>query len=1007
MNSLAEVFARLKPLFEKVIRDPRQEDIAKLNEYLTAIDGNSLQILQNVFLQQLVILVDSVPGRNRNELKTGLMECVCTILDKTKLRQAVAMKTTVVILVKQVYDVKSGQLIGELSEEFKLGVLRGLTLACRNVQSELVEEVYVKDNLSLLSQVLFVCVSVLSGERFRKLRFQALECILATMQIHDGFDFADKVLRCQVAELLFIVLPKLLVTLISVVNGDEKQGKALTRMGVKTLGRVLGLIFEDYDGCLVEEEIRTEEFVKLSKELSQLDGSGRNVLGMGLKDAKAREDYFSNTSRSREWLLEAEKKVERVLRTVVHLRGAEEESIRLEFARMNATLLEKCASNMPTCSVFFLESLLALCQDESDKIRAICEGALTASSHSGICFGDSRLDELFYESLKSIPRSIYRGEESEQIACFRLLNGYVNFMTDAQLCTIISNQEILNQLVMILAAGAELDQPEELVRREYVSYRFEYVPLEARLDKEKRESRWIVLRNFHVQDRSRTYFLQVLRSLQTRPETLSTILNYILEDLFTTKLNINGYLFLLSELIPLETSHASLQSIFRSAFTEILQDYHWQVDLEESTQISDLKFNILHICLSLRLMSRFCQLFRDDFRWQLYDVLRHTLPLSGSNLNCVNEAAEMTLDTIASAFGLGSIHKLIFQNLDYISQHITRCLKRPGSFAEGVHMLESVLRFVPYESSAVLESTISPIVMAILDGHDQRMGTARILCLRVLQIFVRAIRYRYRAEVDQKGNEDDVELKLGEKIEQLKKEMDQKLPDSGATIEEVPPEEDSVEPDADQEDQPMEEEGPYQSEEDKLPPHIRITVKILTVNFKYLSSSVLEERVVALGTLNEGIYLLQSHENQLLPLVHQIWFNFAERFADVSPVVIGCAFDLLVSLGQLAKDFIRKRTLDDVLPRLNTFMTANIDADFSALQTYKLQRRILTHAPSLVSSMKLNERQLDQVLNVGKLYLVKSPRRELQQLAREFFEQLSQYDPGAVVLKLHGCGVEK
>ncbi|KXJ77559.1 hypothetical protein RP20_CCG007224 [Aedes albopictus] len=1014
MNSLAEVFARLKPLFKKVIREPRLEDIRLLNGYLGEIDADSLQILQNVFLQQLVILVDSVQGGKRNELKAGLMECVCTILAKTKLRQAVAMKTTLVILLKQLYDVKGGQMVPDLPEELKLGVLRGLTLTCKNVQSELVEEVYVKDNLSLLSQILFVSVSVVSGERFRKLRMQAVECILAAMQIHDEIDFSDKVLRCQVAELLFIVLPKLLVALVSVVNGDEKQGKALTRMGVKALGRVLGLIFEDYDGSHTEDEIRTEEFLKLSKELNQFEGAGggRNVLGMGLKDTKAREDYFSNTSRSRQWLLEAEKKVGQVLGTVAHLRGAEEETIRQEFARMNATLLEKCARNMPTCSVFFLQSLLALCQDESEKVRAICQGALSSTLRSGICFGNSRLDELFYESLKTIPRSIYRGEESEQVACFRLMNGYISFLTDAQLTTIMSNQEILNQLVMILAAGAELDQPEELVRREYVSYRFEYVPVEARLNKEKRESRWIVLRNFHGQDRSRVCFLEVLRSLQTRPDTLSTILSYILEDLFTTKVNINGYLFLLSKLIPPEVSHPSLQSLFRNAFSEILQDYHWQVDLEESTQISDLKFNILHICLSLRLVSRFCRLFRDDFRWQLYDVLRHTLPLSGSNLNCVNEAAEMTLDVMATTLGFSSIQELIHQNLDYISQYITRCLKRPGTFPEGVHILESVLRFVPYESSDVLESTISPIVMAILEGHDQRMATTRILCLRVLQIFVRAIRYRYRVDDESTKVDNGAELtesKLAEKIEQLKKEMDQKLPDSGATIEEVPNDNEddaSAEPEH-QEDEPMEPDGPYQSEEDKLPPHIRITVKILTVNFKYLSSSVVEERVVALGTLNEGIFLLETHENQLLPLVHQIWFNFAERFADASPVVISCAFDLLVSLSQLAKDFIRKRTLDDVLPRLNAFMVSNVDADFSAVQTYKLQRKILTHGPSLVSSMKLNERQLDEVLNVGKLYLVKSPRRELQQLAREFFDQLARYDPGAVFVKLLGCGSGK
>lgn len=282
--------------------------------------------------------------RNQNELKTGLMECICTILEKTKIRQAVAMKTTAIVLVKQIYDAQSGQLIASLSEELKMATLRALTLVSKNIQSDLIEVVYVRDNLNLISQVLFVCVSILGVERYRKLRFQAIECVMATMQVHDEFDFADIVLRSQVSELLFIVLPKLLVAMVSVINGDQKQGKAVIRIGIKALGRILGVIFEDYDKNHGEEGIATEDFIKLSKDIANLKVSGRNILGMGLKDSKAKEEYFCNTMRSREWLLEAEKKVHTVLVTISHQRGAEEESIRQEYARLNAELLQKCAA---------------------------------------------------------------------------------------------------------------------------------------------------------------------------------------------------------------------------------------------------------------------------------------------------------------------------------------------------------------------------------------------------------------------------------------------------------------------------------------------------------------------------------------------------------------------------------------------------------------------------------------------------------------------------------------
>lgn len=60
MSALAEVFDRVKPLVESVLRDPRVSDIRQLNAQLQRIDAASLQILQNVLLQQLVVAVDNV-----------------------------------------------------------------------------------------------------------------------------------------------------------------------------------------------------------------------------------------------------------------------------------------------------------------------------------------------------------------------------------------------------------------------------------------------------------------------------------------------------------------------------------------------------------------------------------------------------------------------------------------------------------------------------------------------------------------------------------------------------------------------------------------------------------------------------------------------------------------------------------------------------------------------------------------------------------------------------------
>lgn len=58
-----------------------------------------------------------------------------------------------------------------------------------------------------------------------------------------------------------------------------------------------------------------------------------------------------------------------------------------------------------------------------------------------------------------------------------------------------------------------------------------------------------------------------------------------------------------------------------------------------------------------------------------------------------------------------------------------------------------------------------------------------------------------------------------------------------------------------------------------------------------------------------------------------------KRFADPTPVVINVSYDLLQTLAHLVQDFIRMQILDDVLPRLNEFMIANITSDFTAHQT--------------------------------------------------------------------------
>lgn len=56
-------------------------------------------------------------------------------------------------------------------------------------------------------------------------RIAGIKCIMAAFYVHDKADANDAVLRQQVANQLFMVLPKVVGTLQKVMLGDAKQGQ--------------------------------------------------------------------------------------------------------------------------------------------------------------------------------------------------------------------------------------------------------------------------------------------------------------------------------------------------------------------------------------------------------------------------------------------------------------------------------------------------------------------------------------------------------------------------------------------------------------------------------------------------------------------------------------------------------------------------------------------------------------------------------------------------------------
>lgn len=94
------------------------------------------------------------------------------------------------------------------------------------------------------------------------------------------------------------------------------------------------------------------------------------------------------------------------------------------------------------------------------------------------------------------------------------------------------------------------------------------------------------------------------------------------------------------------------------------------------------------------------------------------------------------------------------------------------------------------------------------------------------------------------------------------------------------------------------------------PMHIKITVAILKTSLNFLPSKDRNRKILVLEILNRGLEVIKNWEDELLPIVHQIWSPLVGRFKEYEdPLIINYSFQLLMTLARVSTEFIRMRTI--------------------------------------------------------------------------------------------------
>lgn len=200
-----------------------------------------------------------------------------------------------------------------------------------------------------------------------------------------------------------------------------------------------------------------------------------------------------------------------------------------------------------------------------------------------------------------------------------------------------------------------------------------------------------------------------------------------------------------------------------------------------------------------------------------------------------------------------------------------------------------------------------------------------------------------------------------------------------------------------------------EEEEDSktLPTHIQMVEDVLKCCLHFLPSKDTKQSFIAMLTLEEGLLILMEWENQLLPIVHQLWHPLVDRFKDQNVLVINRAWQLFRVLARVSNDFIRSRTLKQVLPALSNFLSnsakesynKDIGTAYKFTQIYKLQKELLSGLSQIVKDLKLHEKEMWDILSITESYLNARQHPTLQNCCINLYKDVADYNSDVVWVK--------
>ncbi|VEN48434.1 unnamed protein product [Callosobruchus maculatus] len=791
-------------------------------------------------------------------------------------------------------------------------------------------------------------------------------------------------------------LPGISRGLQQVVLVDQKVGHKVPLVALKAWGRLTTLMMQDYNPSYKQEGLQDVD-------INALSTSASNTPKQKFTTKEAVENYLQSTVRSPEWYEQNDKKLEELVKEFRKLTTHSHPNLRYELLQASELILENCITTMPRSARHFIEIVFILSEDEEEYISTQSMSLLTRLSVKLNCpIFRAMLAYLvngFHQCINDMP-TIFNGlDEGEKLASINLLIGYLSLFGIYKLTYILLSAQNLNMLIQTLLQISELLK---------CSLPFEVSGVRSAMLDNSTKSSWKQF--MHFRDDRIQMKIEKLCSFLGTGEFFHMVVDALLDIIQYDAANMKEAVFVLNSTITGCEITTDSTKILNAILRTYIEPRNFDLPLEVyiyaggvNCSLDKVHNNIIQVCILLDGIGKIALALGIHFQNHLQRVLCLVFEKAGNRHPYVSSTGVLALENISKACGYESIKHLITTNIDYISFYVKHQLK---VVEEKKKVLQIISVILTYTSLDVLPH-ISDLINYAVDSIDENITNAQVF-LEVFNEFIVTLR-RW--------------LGVATKIEPIKsreqryQEM-QEFTVSGIddfsddTLEKLSAEE-MFEQDLKkkQEELLKEIEEPEIEEYKKPDPPLTVvlTTKILRRTLHFLPSKNRERRMKALKILLDGIEILGDWEDELLPIVHEIWSPLVERFKEFdNPLIINYCFQLLIILGNLSKEFIRMRTTKEVLPHIVQLMKDQSTESFMKdrgssyryTQAYKLQLCVMSGIGRLMVDLDVTEEKIKEVVGMLILYLSNKQPVPLQEAVMESLKALLIYDKCTVIPKL-------